>query len=176
MRDKPKELILMSAFLQAAISVADASTCRRAAVGCVITTTDFSQVLSYGYNGTAKGYPNDGCSGTDEPGSCRGTCVHAETNAVIKAPRGEKVAFVSCAPCRQCALALVNADIVAVVYRHGHREITEGLELFEDLGIPHGDVDEVFDQMYGEQGPDLETYDGWMEVKAMRSKFGGSGA
>lgn len=172
MREGPKEIILMEAFLELAKSVASASTCQRADVGCVLTTTDLSQVVAYGYNGVPRGYPNNGCSGTNVPGSCRDICVHAETNAVIKAPPGDKIAFVSCPPCRQCALALVNASVTAVVYADGHRHISEGVELLEELNVPHGNAYEVFNILYGVVEEDLESYDGWMEAKARRSRFG----
>lgn len=173
MRVGAKEPILMSAFLRLAQEIAEATTCRRAAVGCVLTDPELTKVVGIGYNGVPSGYPNDGCEGTDQPGSCRHTCVHAELNAVIKAPTGPKFAFISCPPCRQCAQALVQSQVQAVVYTEGHRPVSDGVELLNDYGIPHGSVDEVWAELTADvdQEDDFTTRDGWMAAKARRSAF-----
>lgn len=104
--------------------VARRSTCSRLSVGAVLTDARMEQ-LWYGYNGGPKGGRNE-CHRPDE-GNCG--CLHAEMNAVIKAPGGaEKLAFLTHSPCPMCATMLVNAHVSAVWYDEEYRD-TEGLDV-----------------------------------------------
>jgi dCMP deaminase len=111
--------------MELAFALSSRSTCRRLAVGCVITSTDHRKVLSVGYNGNATGLDND-CDG-HEPGKCG--CLHAEENAVINAdvPRSvEKFVYCTNEPCVLCAKRLINLGGVRRVmfvepYRLGAR-------------------------------------------------------
>lgn len=125
-----------------AFSVARRSTClrtsseggRRMQVGCVITTTDFRKVLSWGYNGNASGLPN-GCD-TTEPGACG--CLHAEENAIINcdAPRAtQKIVFCTHQPCKMCAKRLVNLGNVEQVYYREPYRLRDGLDILHAGGI-----------------------------------------
>jgi dCMP deaminase len=107
------------------------SHCRRAQVGCVIADPTL-EVFTVGYNGTYKGGPNT-CRGPNEPGKCG--CVHAEVNAIAKAGRGEKIAYVTLAPCIPCATLLVNADVTTVYFRNTYRS-ADGLDLLREAGVP----------------------------------------
>ncbi|MGA1238960.1 MAG: deoxycytidylate deaminase [Limisphaerales bacterium] len=122
-------------YMEFAGLIARRSTCRRAQVGTVITTTDFRHVLAIGYNGNASGLPNT-CD-SDEPGNCG--CLHSEDNAVIncEAPRSlEKYVFVTHAPCATCAKRLVNlGNVKKVFYREQYR-CCRGLETLGQCGIP----------------------------------------
>ncbi len=141
-RLRPRLTVLAEAMAVLAERVSEASPCNRAAVGCVLTTLDL-QVISYGYNGVAKGLPNR-ClrHGTEAVGNCG--CVHAEQNAIAKAgkPNEPKIAFITMPPCERCASLLVNAGVVLVCWSSpGHRSVTEGVQnVLEPLGIPALDI------------------------------------
>lgn len=142
MRTVPKEVLLIHVWAATAAEVAKVGACERAQVGCVLTPPDLSLPIGIGYNGPASGLPNR-CARPDEPGNCG--CVHAEANAVIKAPVGPKWAFITIPPCERCAALLVNAGVEAVVYNgEPHREgLMAGLDLLDSLGIPHGTPDTI---------------------------------
>lgn len=146
MRSAPKELFLVEAYVNLALSVARTGACERAQVGCVLTPPDLHNVLAIGYNGPASGLPNK-CARPDQPGNCG--CVHAEVNACIKAPSGPKWAFTSIPPCGMCAAALINSGVECVVYANDpHREINEGMDLLEAVGIPCGKPEQILDLMF----------------------------
>lgn len=112
--------------------VARRSTCARLSVGAVLTDIRMEQ-LWYGYNGGAKGGVNECRHGPDSPGGCG--CLHAEMNAVIKAPGDiAKLAFLTHSPCAMCATMLVNAHVAEVYYGEEYRDI-EGLMILADAGI-----------------------------------------
>jgi dCMP deaminase len=118
-------------FMDIAAVVARRSTCRRAAVGCVVTDVTGWQVLGIGYNGSPAGMPNR-CP-REEIGNCG--CVHAELNALLKAP-GErsKILYATTAPCERCAAAIVNANVARVYFGRTYRT-TEGIDLLEASDI-----------------------------------------
>src|SRR5213596_779829 len=121
--ERNKEYHLMRAALAYADIIREVATCDRAHYACVITDTEL-RVLSYGFNGVAKGLPN-GClrpdyDKTKDPSSVVGNvivsgcgCIHAEANAVMALRRsshqGQIIAFVTGEPCEACAMLLVNA-------------------------------------------------------------------
>lgn len=102
-------------------------------VGTIVVTADNTQVLSLGYNGDHAGGPN--IRESDEPGSSG--FIHSEMNALIKLdfnnPKS-KVMYVTLAPCRMCAKAIVNAGIKKVVFGENYRDMT-GIEVLRDAGI-----------------------------------------
>lgn len=146
MRRQSKEALLVRAHLQYALEIAKVGACERAQVGCVLTPPDLSNPIGIGYNGPAAGLPNQ-CARPLEVGNCG--CVHAEANAVIKAPRGPKWAFLTIPCCERCAGLLVNAEVECVVYAGPpHRDgLNAGVQLLDRLGIPHGTADEIIEMM-----------------------------
>ncbi|MEX0842906.1 MAG: hypothetical protein WD120_01025, partial [Gemmatimonadota bacterium] len=50
---------LFEVYMRMAEELAKRSTCRRLAVGTVITDADLENVVGIGYNGNARGFPND---------------------------------------------------------------------------------------------------------------------
>lgn len=132
--------------LDFALSVAKRSTCKRLKVGAVATDLQSVQVYSFGYNGNASGLANT-CD-SDEPGKCG--CVHAETNALIKAPgHARKRLFVTASPCVACAKAILNANVSEVYFENcyrnldgiatllqGHVGVIERIVKREELGKP----------------------------------------
>jgi len=128
------------------------STCIRK-VGAVIALD--GRILSTGYNGTPAGMshcnhsctcqwaqlsvhrPNhqEGCLTT---APCLRT-VHAETNAIIYAARhGVRISgatlYTTVSPCFPCALVIVNAGLVRVVYDTAYRD-PAGIELLHEASI-----------------------------------------
>ena len=111
---------IFEVYMRMAEELAKRSTCSRLQVGTVITDGALEHVVSLGYNGNARGFPNR-CD-TDTPGACG--CIHSEQNAVVKADghlRG-KVAFVTASPCVMCAKLLIQANVTHVFYREPYRK------------------------------------------------------
>lgn len=131
------------------------STCSRLAVGAVISRDGRS--LSSGYNGAPKGLPHCNhsvqvcfcASGNpldyegllrDCPahGACR-TAVHAELNAIAFAAKygmstdGAEL-HTTHQPCLNCAMAIINAGIIRVVYLHPYRD-RAGTDLLKAAGV-----------------------------------------
>jgi dCMP deaminase len=120
-------------FLQIAEVVATRSTCNRLAVGAVVTDWDMTTAKSLGYNGNARGLPN-GCD-TETPGACG--CLHAEDNALLKAPyenTGPLVLFCTHNPCLTCAKRILNTRIIKVIYRNEYRRV-DGIILLRENGV-----------------------------------------
>jgi dCMP deaminase len=120
-------------WMEMAQSIARRSVDPNYQVGCVIVTDDNTQILSLGFNGDYKGGPNQRLS--VEPG-CSGF-IHAEVNALIKMDYNNpktKIMYVTLSPCRDCATAIINANINRVVYTEEYRDLS-GLELLKSVGI-----------------------------------------
>lgn len=121
-------------FMRLAIHLSQRSTCKRLSVGCVVTSTDHSQIYGIGYNGNAKGLPNT-CA-RDVPGNCG--CIHAEDNALLKVnvpSYVDKIAYVTHQPCEYCAKRFINkGGFVKVVFNRPYRDQT-GLEILIAAGI-----------------------------------------
>lgn len=123
---------LYEVYMRMAEELAKRSTCARLQVGTVLTTASLEHVVSIGYNGNARGFPNRCDSG--EAGQCG--CIHSEMNALVKAP-GElrnKVAFVTASPCAMCAKLMVQASVSHVFFRETYRSV-EGLDVLERAGV-----------------------------------------
>lgn len=106
-------------FMRMARMVASRSTCPRASVGCVLCIDN--RIVSTGYNGAIAGAPHCADVGCDmRNGHCTRT-VHAEANAIADAARRGAVtwggtAYITHAPCINCAKLLVSAGVQRIVY------------------------------------------------------------
>ena len=123
---------LYEVYMRMAEELAKRSTCARLQVGTVLTDEYLEHVVSIGYNGNARGFPNR-CD-SDEVGKCG--CIHSEMNALVKSP-GEmrnKVAFITASPCKMCAKLIVQANVCHVFYREAYRS-DEGLRVLEQAGV-----------------------------------------
>jgi|TARA_R110001583_G_scaffold38874_11_gene125228 dCMP deaminase len=102
-------------------------------VGSVVVTEDNCQVLAIGYNGNYSGGPNEVES--EIPGESG--MLHAEINALIKLdynnPKNKKL-YLTLAPCRMCAKAIVNAGISEVIYKEPYRDMS-GVNLLQECGV-----------------------------------------
>ena len=123
---------LYEVYMRMAEGLAKRSTCARLQVGTVITDATLEHVVALGYNGNARGFPNE-CD-SDVPGACG--CIHSEMNALVKAPGGlpDKVAFVTASPCTMCAKLMVQAKVTHVFYREAYRK-RGGLDVLERAGV-----------------------------------------
>ena len=108
---KPKFENIYSTFAKL---ISQRSECKRLQVGCIITSDDYSQIYSIGYNGGPKKQKHK-CTNTQ--GNCG--CVHAETNALIKcgvSKELDKCIFLTHSPCKLCATLIVNLGGVKRVF------------------------------------------------------------
>ena len=123
---------LYEVYMRMAEELAKRSTCARLRVGTVITDALLENVVAIGYNGNAKGLPNQ-CDST-VPGNCG--CLHSEVNALVKAPGGmrNKVIFVTDSPCIMCAKLMINSGVTHVFYRKPYRD-PSGVELLAAAGV-----------------------------------------
>jgi dCMP deaminase len=119
---------LYEVYMRMAEELAKRSTCARLQVGTVLTDAHLEHVVSIGYNGNARGFPNR-CDST-EPGKCG--CIHSEMNALVKSPGDlpDKVAFVTASPCVMCAKLMVQAKVSHLFYREAYRDAS-GLEVLD---------------------------------------------
>jgi dCMP deaminase len=112
--------------------------------GAVITTSDFLNVLSVGYNGNYAGGPNE-CDNPDATGDARCGCIHAEMNAIAKSDNSfkDKFLFVTSIPCALCAKLIINSGFSRIYIfmddysdeRHDGKKYTENIEMIKSTGI-----------------------------------------
>ena len=123
---------LFEVYMRMAEELAKRSTCARLQVGTVLTDPTLENVVAIGYNGTARGFPNE-CD-SPEPGRCG--CIHSEMNALVKAPGAlrDKVAFVTASPCMMCAKLIVQSNVAYVFYREAYRK-RDGIDVLERAGV-----------------------------------------
>lgn len=109
-------------FMDIAHVVKNRSTCVKRKVGSVIVKD--KRIISTGYNNPSVGLPN--CTSEtcvlNEIGKCA-LSMHSEQNAIIQAsPKDREGAtmYVTCQPCANCQLAILNSGITRVVYDERH--------------------------------------------------------
>ena len=109
------------------------SKCEERHVAAIITDKELMQVYSIGINGGPKGLQDCMCKMDGKYG-----CLHAEVQAIAKclSDAEDKVMFVTLAPCKQCATAIINAPggFSRVYYHEDWKEDT-GLKLLKAAGI-----------------------------------------
>jgi dCMP deaminase len=114
---------LTSTMLGIAKVLALRATCRKLAVGCVLTDTD-GVIVGTGYNGVPRGHSH--CTDLACPGACapKGAdlceAVHAELNALL-CPDAHRAftCYVTHAPCSRCVKVLLNTHIQKIVFLDG---------------------------------------------------------
>lgn len=113
--------------------LASLSKCTERHVAAIITDKKMSQVYSIGINGGPVGLADCMCVIDGKYG-----CIHAEINALIKCTSTEldKVMFVTLAPCKQCATAIINAPGgFSKVYYFEEWKEDYGIQLLKAAGI-----------------------------------------
>lgn len=120
-------------YMELAHQIARRSTCKRLQVGCVISSQNLEHIYSVGYNGTAKGLPNDECR-VEDTGNCGD--IHAEINAMVKVGvrDSHKIFFLTVNPCETCAKLIVNSGAWKV-YIAGEYRIPTGNKILAQSGI-----------------------------------------
>ena len=137
--------------MKSAFNYAECSTAARLQVGCVIVKDD--RIISIGYNGMPSGWVNcceECCDGGGSVGEgcyhdhCTGPktkpeVLHAESNAIAKLARSPEsgegaTAFITHAPCLDCAKLLYQAGICEVNYCHSYR-LTDGIDFLKQCNI-----------------------------------------
>ena len=125
---------MVKAHMAVAEEYAKLSTAQRLKVGCIIVKDN--RVISIGYNGTPAGWSNV-CE--DENDKTKPEVIHAEANAISKLARSNEsgegsVAFITHAPCMDCAKLLYGAGINYVYYRTQYRD-ENGINFLRSCGI-----------------------------------------
>lgn len=109
------------------------SKCEEGQVAAIITDKAMTQVFSIGINGGPTNLQDCLCKIDGKYG-----CIHAEINALIKCRSNEpdKVMFVTLAPCKQCAAAIINAPGgFSTVYYMNEWKYDAGLKILKSAGI-----------------------------------------
>lgn len=123
----------MAVFKAFTSNLATLSKCTERHVAAIITDKNLTQVYSIGINGGPKGLADCMCVIDGKYG-----CLHAEINALIKCNTNDpdKVMFVTLAPCKQCAAAIINAPggFSSVYYFEDWKD-DSGIKLLRASGI-----------------------------------------
>lgn len=116
-------------------TLAKLSHCKRLHTAAIIVPDDFSRIDAIGYNGPARGFPNDGC--TAMKGKCG--CVHAEANALLKVRSWETNLTMMCltSPCPVCARLIINSGIIRRVVCDSAYRLSEGKDILLAAGIEY---------------------------------------
>lgn len=127
-------------WLSTARQISLRSKCQKRRVGAIIIDEN-DRVIATGYNFHPRGTSQDSvCLRKDIPSGesmDHGYCVHAEENAMIFANFDEMqgaTLYVTHAPCRHCALLIIQAGIGELVYYKDKAERKTGISLFKELG------------------------------------------
>ena len=130
-------------FMEIASVVAKRSTCLRNQVGALFVKN--KRILTTGYNGAPSGLLHCDEVGCAREGVASGTrvelcrAVHAEQNAIIQAAlHGVSIEgstlYCTHQPCILCAKMMINARVLAVVYRQSYPDET-ALDFLDQAGV-----------------------------------------
>lgn len=132
---------LLKLWLNFVEQVALLSNCERRKVGCLLVSVDGERLLSFGYNGVARGENEPTNDVEGHP-----AWVHAEANALVKSRSLEPFIVISTdAPCERCARLLINAHPEEVILKRPYRDPTGLRLLMGFLGLSR--VHTLFDEI-----------------------------
>src|ERR1044072_7029252 len=120
-------------WMSIAEKVSERSYDMRLKVGAIIVSEDNTTMLSLGYNGNAKGLPNEPESSM--PGESG--FLHAELNCAIKCDYNfarKKHMYCTHSTCRMCAKIIVNAGVSRFVYKTMYRDAS-GIDILRQCGV-----------------------------------------
>ncbi len=134
-------------FMEVMDAISKRATCDRGRSGCVIAKDN--RLLVTGYVGSPVGLPHCDEVGhlmkkvTHEDGHVSEHCmrtVHAEVNAICQAARNGVAVnggtlYCRMTPCRNCAMAIINAGIIRVVAQRHYHAGDESIEMFKTAGV-----------------------------------------
>ena len=131
---KFQRISMLSTFMKMCSNISNRSTCIRRKVGCIITPSNFENIVSIGYNGSLPGEEN-GCK---DIGSGKCGCIHAEINALNKFKNYnnelEYVLFCTLSPCLNCSKEILKYPIRKVIYLNSYRD-TYGIKFLKNNNI-----------------------------------------
>lgn len=125
----------LQAYMESAEAFAKCSVGERLKVGCVITKS-IGGIIAEGYNGLPSSMEGPL---EDENNVTKPQVIHAEINALKKIMRSHESSvgswvFVTHAPCKPCAIDLVDAGVTRVYYRNLYKN-RNGIDFLERNGI-----------------------------------------
>jgi dCMP deaminase len=129
-----KDLKYHVTYLRMASEWASLSCCKRKKVGALIVKD--GTIISDGFNGTPKGFPND-CEDADD--NTHWYVLHAEANAMLKVARSTQstegaTLYVTYSPCKECSKMIVQSGIRRVIYKEEYRDLS-GVKILREAGI-----------------------------------------
>lgn len=134
-----REYLFHETYLRIANNIAQLSRARRKKVGSIIVDKN-DNIISYGFNGTPKGFDNN-CEHENEDGSLttKEEVLHAESNAITKVAKStnssvDTTLYVTLSPCFQCAKLIVQAGIKEVYYIEQYRD-SKGIDFLKECGV-----------------------------------------
>ena len=126
-------------FMKVAQLTAELSYAIRKKVGAVIVKDN--RIVSIGFNGTPKHWPDNICEETLPNGSLKtkSIVVHAEANALFWCSKTEIITdgatmYLTLSPCATCALGIIQSGIKRVVYMEEYRDV-QGIEVLKKAGV-----------------------------------------
>ncbi len=134
-----------SFYLKIAELVAQQSYCERNKVGAVIVKND--NIISFGYNGTPRGFDNcceittrfiGDFSGKKEVRT-KPEVLHAESNAILKCAKNGiascgAILYLTTSPCFDCCKLIIQSGIIEVYYLTEYRDLS-GIKILNDAQI-----------------------------------------
>jgi len=126
-----------SLYLDLVKRIALESYCLRLQVGALIEKD--GNIISFGFNGTAKGRPNVCEIEVDRQLVSLDEVLHAESNAITKAcksPISTEGATLYCTHscCIHCAKIIVQSGITRFIYINDYRD-SKGTKFLQDCGV-----------------------------------------
>jgi dCMP deaminase len=127
--------------------ISELSTASKLKVGAISLHWQFQKIASFGYNGSYPGAAANLDTGTEEESLEPGHSgfIHAEVNMIAKFREHnpeDYIIILTHSPCNVCSKVLANAGFRYVYWINEYRE-TNHLSMFKELGILHGDVEEL---------------------------------
>lgn len=129
-----KDLKYHLTYLKMATEWSTLSCCKRKKVGALIVKD--GMIISDGFNGTPKGFPND-CE--DSLDNTHWYVLHAEANAILKVARSTQSTdgaslYVTYSPCKECSKLIIQSGIKLVIYNEEYRDLS-GIKILKEAGI-----------------------------------------
>jgi dCMP deaminase len=129
-----KEIKYHVTYLKMASEWSNLSCCHRKKVGALIVKD--GTIISDGFNGTPKGFPND-CE--DQHGETYWYVLHAEANAILKVSKSSQstdgaTLYVTYSPCKECSKLIIQSGIKRIIYSEDYRDLS-GLTILHEAGV-----------------------------------------
>lgn len=135
-----RTLFFHKTYMKVALELSNLSYAVRKKVGAIIVDNN-NNIISYGYNGTPKGFDNN-CEYIDSNGilTTKPEVLHAESNAITKlANSNNKISentkmYITLSPCINCAKLIIQTGIKEVFYYEEYRD-KSGIDFLKKSGV-----------------------------------------